>query len=59
VCLDTRTEKITNIYHEQDFGLSAHCHFYAKSHEKGPADGMGRTVKMMIAKESLQKAYNN
>jgi hypothetical protein len=58
VQLNTRTEKIINIYHEQDFGLSAEWHFFT-SHGKEPADRMGGTVKRRAAKKSLQKVYNN
>jgi hypothetical protein len=42
-----RKKKIINIYHEQDFGLSAEWHFFATSHGKEPADGMGGTVKRL------------
>jgi hypothetical protein len=38
---------------------SAEWHFFAKSHRKGPADGMGGTLKRLAAKTSLQRVYNN
>jgi hypothetical protein len=51
--------KCINIYHDQDFGLSAEWHFFTTSHGKGQADGIEGTVKRLAAKASLQKVYNN
>jgi hypothetical protein len=48
-------KKIINIYHEQDFGLSAEWHFFATSHGKGPADGMGGTVKGWLQRQVYRK----
>jgi hypothetical protein len=39
--------KFINIYHEQDFGLSAEWHFFATKNGKEPADGIGGTVKRL------------
>jgi hypothetical protein len=52
-------KKCINIYHEQDFSLSAKWHLLATSNGTGPADGIGGTVKRLAAKRSLQKVYNN
>jgi hypothetical protein len=49
-----RKHFIDILCHEQDFGLSAEWHFFATSHGKGPAGGMGGTVKKAGCKESLQ-----
>ena len=46
-------------YHEQDFGMCAEWNFFATSHGKGPCDGVGRTVKRLAARASLQRAYDN
>jgi hypothetical protein len=52
-------KQFIDIYHEQDFGLSAEWHFIAKNHGEGPAEGTGGTVKRLAAKASLQRVYNN
>jgi hypothetical protein len=39
--------------------VSAEWHFFATSHRKGPADGIGGTVKRLAEKTSLQKVYIN
>eukprot|EP00731_Ephydatia_muelleri_P032500 Em0024g44a len=45
----------TNLcYHEADFGVAAEWHFFATSHGKSAADGIGGTVKRTAAKASLQ-----
>lgn len=44
------------IYHYKDFGLSAKLHFFARSHGKGPADGIEGSVKWLDAKI---KVYRN
>ena len=41
--------------HKKDFGLDAKWHFFATSHEKQPCDGIGGTIKRLVAKASLQK----
>ena len=41
--------------HQKDFGLDAKWNFFANSHGKQPCDGIGGTVKRIVAKESLQK----
>ena len=46
-------------YHKEDFGVPAEWHFYATSHDKGPCDGIGGTVKHLAAKTSLQRAYHS
>jgi hypothetical protein len=50
-------KEIINIYHEQDFGLSAEWHFFTTSHGKGPASGIGGAVKRLAAKASLQNKF--
>ena len=44
--------------HESDFGIPAEWHFSATSHGKGACDGIGRTVKRLAARASLQRPYN-
>jgi hypothetical protein len=51
--------KFINIYCEQDFCVSPEWHFFGKSHEKGPADGIRWRVIRLAAKTSLQRVYNN
>ena len=41
-------------FHEQDFCISAEWHFFATSHGKSPCDGIGGTVKRLVARASLQ-----
>ena len=45
-------------HHKDDFGVSAEWHFSATSHGKGACDGLGRTVKRLAARASLQRPYN-
>lgn len=40
--------------HARDFGPSAEWHFFATSHGKSPCDGIGGTVKRLVARASLQ-----
>jgi hypothetical protein len=40
-------------HHEEDFGMIAEWHFFATSHEKGPCDGVGGTVKRLAAQASF------
>lgn len=46
-------------YHESDFGVKAEWHFFATSHGKSPCDGIGGTVKRLVARASLQATDNN
>ena len=39
--------------HLMDHGLSAEWHFFATSHGKSPCDGIGGTVKRLVARASL------
>ena len=41
--------------HQKDFGLDAKWNFFATSDGKQPCDGIGGTVKRIVAKESLQR----
>lgn len=40
--------------HRNDFGLDAGWHFFATSHGKSVVDGIGGTIKRLVAKASLQ-----
>ena len=42
-------------HHKQDFEVDAKWHFFATSHSKGPCNGIGRTVKRLAARASLQR----
>lgn len=42
------------ICHKDDFGVLAEWHFFATSHGKSPCDGIGGTVKRLVARASLQ-----
>ena len=42
-------------YHKKDFSLDADWNFFATSHGKGPCDGLGGTVKRLVARASLQR----
>lgn len=46
-------------HHESDFNLSASWCFFATSHGKSPCDGIGGTVKRLVAKASLQMTPGN
>ncbi|XP_065669184.1 uncharacterized protein LOC136088691 [Hydra vulgaris] len=41
-------------YHKHDFDMIAEWHFFATSHGKSPCDGVGGTVKRLVARASLQ-----
>jgi hypothetical protein len=41
-------------HHEKDHGLTAQWNFFATSHGKSPCDGIGGTVKRLVARASLQ-----
>ena len=48
-------KNIANLnYHYTDYELKAALHFFATSHGKSPCDGIGGTVKRLIARASLQ-----
>ena len=48
-------KNIANLcHHSTDHGVTAEWHFYATSHGKSPCDGIGGTVKRLVAKASLQ-----
>ena len=40
-----------------DFGIPAEWHFFATAHGKGPCDGVGGTLKRIVARVSLQRPY--
>ena len=40
--------------HKDDFGIRAQWNFFATSHGKSPCDGIGGTVKRLVARASLQ-----
>lgn len=46
-------------HHSEDFELAAECNFFATSHGKSACDGIGGTVKRLVAKASLQRPYND
>lgn len=43
-------------HHMHDFQVKAEWHFFATSHGKSPCDGIGGTVKRLVARASLQAA---
>jgi len=45
--------------HQDDFNMSAVWNFFATSHGKQPCDGIGGTVKRLVAKASLQHSQND
>lgn len=45
-------------HHEEDFEFSAEWNFFATSHGKQPCDGIGGTVKRIVAKASIQRPRN-
>ena len=45
--------------HENDHGLKAEWHFFATSHGKSPCDGIGGTVKRLVARASLQATVDH
>ena len=46
-------------HHEKDHDLQAEWHFFATSHGKSPCDGIGGTVKRLVARASLQACVDN
>lgn len=50
-------KNLTNLcHHKRDFGIDAEWHFFATSHGKSSCDGIGGTVKRLVARASLQAA---
>lgn len=48
-------KNISNLcHHKQDHDVSAEWHFFATSHGKSACDGVGGTVKRLVARASLQ-----
>ena len=45
--------------HKDDFGIDATLVLFATSHGKSPCDGIGGTVKRLMARASLQKPYSD
>ena len=45
-------------HHRNDFVIPVEWHFSAISHEKGAFDGLGGTVKRLVARASPQMPYN-
>lgn len=57
---DTKTSLIfVIIRHQKDHGLDAEWHFFATSHGKSPCDGIGGTVKRLVARASLQDRWTH
>jgi hypothetical protein len=46
-------------YHEEDFHVAAEWNFFATSHGKSPCDGIGGTIKQLVACASLQETEIN
>ena len=58
--IKTRATSLINLcHHEEDFGLEGEWNFFATSHGKSACDGIGRTVKRLLTKASLQHPYTN
>lgn len=48
-------KNFTNLlFHKEDFGVEGEWHFFATSHDKGPCDGIGGTIKRLSRRASLQ-----
>ena len=48
-------KKFTNLsHHNVDYAITAEWNFFATSHSKSPCDGIGGTVKRLVARASLQ-----
>lgn len=53
-------KNFTNLcHHKSDHGLEAEWNFFATSHGKSHCDGIGGTVKHLVARASLQATTNN
>ena len=46
-------------HHLADFGITARCPFFATNHGKSPCDGIGGTVKRLVARASLQRLLDS
>ncbi len=46
-------------FHKEDFGIDADWTFFASSHGKSPCDGIGGTVKRLVARASLQRPVSD
>ena len=47
------------MFHKEDFGVDAKCHFFATSHGKSACDGVGAVVKYQARRASLQRTSEN
>ena len=56
---ENRNNFLNLCMHKKDFKVSAKLNFFANSHGKQPYDGIGRTVKHLIRKASLQHNISN
>ena len=45
-------------FHEQDHSLKAEWHFFATNHGKSPYEGVGGTVKHLVANASLKARHD-
>jgi hypothetical protein len=53
-------KNILNLFHHfVDFGITAKWSFFATSHGKSPCDGIGGTVKRLVARASLQRPLDD
>ena len=48
-----------SMFHKEDFGVDAKCHFFATSHGKSACDGVGAVVKYQACRASLQRTSEN
>ncbi len=46
-------------HHEEDFGFEGEWNFFATSHGKSACDKIGGTVKRLLTKASMQRAYTD
>ena len=46
-------------HHQEDFSIECEWNFFATSHGKSPCDGIGGTVKKLVAMASLQRPSND
>ena len=53
-----RKNFINLTHHQDDFGFAAEWHFFPASHGKGACDGLGGTLKRLVARASLQRVKN-
>lgn len=52
-------KKIINLtHHYNDFQMTARWNFFPTSHGKGPCDGIGKTLKRLASRASLQRIDN-